>query len=134
MALQRKVVNYGDITEYSVFGWEVDGNTPEGAVILKRDDDDPRIKQCINLELRYDSIKAKMKRLQMPEYPAYDGKLCSAGWCVFWSILLFPIGILSFFYKPGKTKYEQDIKAYDKQLREYQDELEEIRMRVQYTV
>ena len=80
MALQRKVVNYGDITEYSVFGWEVDGNTPEGAVILKRDDDDPRIKQCINLELRYDSIKAKMKRLQMPEYPANNGKLCSTGW------------------------------------------------------
>ena len=131
MALQRKVVNYGDITEYSVFGWEVDGNTPEGAVILKRDDDDPRIKQCINLELRYDSIKAKMKRLQMPEYPATNGKLCSPG---IWALLLFwPAGLFRLLDKPGKTKHEQDIKVYDKQLREDQDELEEMRMIVQYT-
>ena len=133
MELEKKIVQKNEVAEYSIFGWEVEGDTPEGAVILKRDKEDAKVKKYFNLELRYDSIKAKIKKLEKPQKPANDGRLCSVGVCVLLCVFcLFVVGIFLLLYKPGMTKYNDDMKEYKKQLQAYEDQLEEIRMQVQY--
>jgi len=132
MSLEKKIIKNEDVQEYSIFGWEIEGSTPEGAVILKRDKEDPNIKKYLNLELKYDSIKDKIKRLEMPVKPKNDGRIFSMGVCVLLAICLFPIGLIFPFYKPGMTKYEDEMNEYKKQLRMYEADLEDIRMQVQY--
>ena len=134
MELEKKIVHKNEVAEYSIFGWEVEGDTPEGAVILKRDKEDAKVKKYFNLELRYDSIKAKIKNLEIPQKPANDGRLCSVGLCVLLIFLFFVVGIFLLLYKPGMTKYNDDMREYKRQLQAYEDQLEEIRMQVKYIV
>jgi hypothetical protein len=128
MAKETLIVESDEMSEYSLFGWTFEKNTPEGKAVLSRDNEDPEVKKFMNQEMKYRSVKTKIKKLEKPELP----KGMSGGVKLLIAILLFPIGLLIYLYKPGQADYERDLREYNKNLRDYEDQLEEIRLSKQY--
>lgn len=128
MAKETFIVNEDEMTEYSLFGWVFEKGTPEGKVILTRDNEDPKVKRVINQEMKYRSIKGKINKLEEPIKP----KGLSNGVKLFLAIILFPIGLLVYLYKPGEAEYERDFKEYKRDKQNLEDQLEEIRLSIQY--
>ena len=106
----------------------MDKSTPEGKVVLKRDNEDPKVKSTLNQEMKYRSIKAKIKKLE----PPVQAKGLSSGVKLLIAILLFPIGLLVYVIKPGGADYERELREYKKELKDYEEQLEEIRLSLQY--
>lgn len=128
MSKETLICDADEMSEYAIFGWTFEKNTPEGKAVLLRDNEDPEVKKFINQEMRYKSIKSKIKKLEKPEKP----KGLSNGVKLLIAILFFPLGLLIYLYNPGKAEYESNLKDYTRSLKEYEEQLEEIRLSKQY--
>ena len=45
MAKETLIVSEDELTEYGIFGWVLDKATPEGKLVLTRDNDDLNVKK-----------------------------------------------------------------------------------------
>ena len=128
MAKETLIVSEDELTEYGIFGWVLDKATPEGKLVLTRDNDDLNVKKFLNQEMKYRSIKSKIKKLE----PPVQTKGLSSGLKLLIAILLFPFGLLVYFIKPGSAEYERELKEFKREKKNLEDQLEDIRLSIKY--
>ena len=87
------------------------------------------LKSFLNQEMKYRSIKSKIKKLE----PPVQTKGLSSGLKLLIAILLFPFGLLVYFIKPGSAEYERELKEFKREKQNLEDQLEDIRLSIQYT-